>query len=691
MKYLIFLMMAASVIAADFTIVTPYDSTDIWNLQYAQYDNKMYLCNPDDPPHLLQRQGHNAWTITDLSTGTYIDASDVSQTDPNLQINDGPFMEDVDDATTITASATTGSVTLNASEEIWDEDHVGALWQISHQRPSVALTGTFTGNGTSSNSEFFTGQFSFVTNGAWRGTVSLERSEDASDWEPYFTPLTNTNFANFEEREDDGAYYRVVMTGWAAIPDGYENSPGNCDYTFTILSQIVDGVVQISAFTDPNTVTATVISPLQKTTATKRWREGYWSDYRGWPRTVAHHQQRLVFGGSESFPQAIWFGKLDPASPYSFEEGVDATDAITAVLNGQNTISWLKTGDYLFVGTTATVGKYGEKGEGISPTSANYTEQSNAGCNFLQPELAGDTLIYVERGDEKVRALSYELTSDKYNSGDLTMLAEDINDTGIKQIAYQQRPYSILWCVLDDGTVSSMLYQPEQDVVAWSKHTTDGLFESVAVIPGEADSSNEEEDEVWFVVKRVVDGNDVRYIEKMMPFDWEPDYEDAWFVDSGLDYDSSPVTDFNGLEHLIGETVQVYADANILGDEVVDPNGAITIDWPASRVIVGLPYTAKMETMPISVDPQDKPYQKKVLNVWLDYYLTGDLKYAMGDSGTVTPVNFGGTLKTSHEALDKYRFIYGTMGKPTIYIESDEPVPLTVRSIVPEVAAYGQD
>jgi hypothetical protein len=426
------------------------------------------------------------------------------------------------------------------------------------------------------------------------------------------------------------------MENWEDIPEGYENSPGNCDYTFTVLSQLNHGVAKITAFGSTTSVTATVLDKIWKTTATKRWREGYWSDYRGWPRTVAHHQQRLIFGGSASFPQALWIGKLDPGDPYSFAEGVDATDALTAVLNGQNPISWLKTGDYLFVGTSSTVGKYGEKGEGISPTSANYTEQSNAGCAVIQPVLAGDTLLYVERGDEKIRAMSYELQTDKYNSSDLTLMAEDINDSGIKDFAFQQRPYSILWCVLDDGTLSSMLYQPDNQVIAWSKHTTDGYFESVAVVPGESGSANEEEDEVWFVVRRNINGSDVRLIEKLMPFDWGSDYEDAWFVDSGLGWDSTPAQYFTGLDHLIGETVQVYADANILGDEVVDPNGAITIDYAASRVIVGLPFTAKLETMPISIDPQDKPYQKKVLNVWVDYYLTGDLQYSLGDSGALT-------------------------------------------------------
>ena len=660
---------------ANYSITTPYDVNEIWDIQYAQYDKKMYLVDGTDPPQLLTRSAHNSWTITDMST----------------LIDDGPFMEDVDSDTTITPSGTTGSITLTSSTAIFDADHVGALWQISHQRESVATAGTFTGDGTSATSEFFTGKFSFVTNGAWRGTVSLERSEDNSDWEPYFTPLTNTNFANFEEVEEDGAYFRVTMSNWIDIPDGYENSPGNCDYTFTVLSQIHNGNVKITSVSDVNSVTATVLNTINKTTATKRWREGYWSDYRGWPRTVAHHQQRLVFGGSESFPQVLWFANLSPGDPYSFEEGVLATDAITAALSGNNPIAWIKTGDYLFVGTSNTVGKYGEKGKGISPDSASYTEQSNAGCSSIQPELAGDTLVYVERGSERVRALAYQLQTDKYNSGDLTVLAEDINDSGIKQMAFQMRPYSIVWCVLNDGTISTMLYQPDHEVIAWSKMVTDGEFESVAVVPGESGSEHEEEDEVWFVVKRTIGGEEVRYIEKLMYYDWGDDDEDAWFVDSGLEWDSTPAQYFTGLDHLIGETVQVYADANILSDEVVDVHGGIFIDYPASRVIAGLPYTAKLETLPIVIDPQDKPYQKKVLNVWIDYYRTGDLQYGMGNESTLTSVNFNDTLKTSHEALDKYRFVYGTMGKATIYLESSEPVPVTIRSIVPEVQAYGQN
>jgi hypothetical protein len=41
-------------------------------------------------------------------------------------------------------------------------------------------------------------------------------------------------------------------------------------------------------------------------------------------------------------------------------------------------------------------------------------------------------------------------------------------------------------------------------------------------------------DEVWVVVKRTVDGNDVRYVEQFQPLDWGDDPNYCWFVDCGL-------------------------------------------------------------------------------------------------------------------------------------------------------------
>ena len=205
-------------------------------------------------------------------------------------------------------------------------------------------------------------------------------------------------------------------------------------------------------------------------------------------------------------------------------------------------------------------------------------------------------------------------------------------------------------------------------------------------------SSGAEEDEVWVSVERTIEGTAVRYIEQFRPHDWGDDQEDAWFVDSGLDYDSTATATFTGLDHLEGETVAVWADGIVQLSEVVS-DGSITIDVSSARVITGLPFTAKLETLPIRVDPQDMAMNKKIQRLWIDFYKTGDVSYGNRPDSDLTPVNFveGASvtayqeLHTSKYKLKQFPFVFGGMMKQTIYLESSKPVPLGIRAIVPQM------
>lgn len=663
MKYIPFFLMTLQVFGVAYYIETPFDDTEIDNLQYAQADNEMYLVSGTDIPQVLTRTAHNAWTIADMTMET------------------GPFMPENTTTTTITPSDNLDvgdTVTLTASASIFQSTHVGSIWEINQKRGSQVFQGRIDeaeskpANGT----YFFTGSYSFITEGTWEGTITLERSTDGgSNWSNALEPLTNLNFDNTGETEEEGAIYRVTGSDWTS---------GYCNYTLTISDNYNHGVVEIATYSSGTSVTGTVVSALYSTDATTTWREGYWSDYRGWPKTVCFHQQRLVFGGSESFPQTLWFGKQDPDAYYNFDDGTLDTSPFTAILPGQNPIRWMLSGDYLFIGTSGSTGTYGEQGKGITPTTPSYRQQS-IGAEDIMAVFANDTILYVERGAEKIREFQYSLQVDKYLSSDLTLLAEDITESGIKEIAFQQRPYPILWCVLNNGDVATMTYQKDQSVVGWGLQVTDGDFESVATIPGSG-----AEDEVWFVVKRTIGGTDYRFVEQLQPIDWGTDPNDCWFVDCGLDGTFDPATaTVTGLTHLEGESVQVYADAVVLGDETV-ASGQITMDTTASYAIVGLPYTAKLETMPLSFAPNDMALEKKVMKLWVDVLETGDLKYGSHPSNLET-VNFNDELKTSDVKLENYTFQPGSKGKATIYLESEEPLPVTIRQLVPEILPYKVD
>lgn len=648
-----------------YEITTEFDTDEVWDIQYTQTDNSMYLADGNDPPQVLTRTAHDSWTIADVDFTT------------------GPFLPENTTATTITPSGTTGSITLEASSEIFEStsgaSHVGSLWEISQIRTTSSLTGDLDGDESSLQSVYFTGGYSFTTTGTWVGTVTLQRStNDGANWSAALTPLVDTNFDNPAETEEDGAIYRVTMSNYTS---------GTCAYNLSITDQYNHGIVSITAVTDGDTATATVITDLESTDATALWREGYWSDYRGWPETVAFHQQRLVFGGSVSYPQTIWFGEADPDDYTNFAEGTLDTSAFTIALQGQNPIRWLLSQDYLLIGTSGSCGKYGEQGEAITPTSPNYQEQTRYGSAAISAVLGGDAVLYVERGARRVREFSYSLQYDKYISPDLTILSPEITDSGIKDIAFQMRPDPTLWCVLNDGEISTLTYQRDQSVVAWTKQITDGDFESVAVISGD------NENEVWALVERTIDRAARRYVEQFQPWDWGDDINNSCFVDSGLSYDSAATASFSGLDHLRGETVAVLADSIVLESELVNSNGEITIDVASVEVTVGLPFTAKLETLPIRADRQDMAMNKKIKRLWIDFYETGDCKFGNGANSELTQINFfeEATLSpmvdlfTSDIKLKQFAFPYGGIMKATVYLESSKPVPLGVRAIVPEM------
>ncbi len=655
-----------------YEIETPYLTADLFALDFIKSEDVMYIAHPDYEPRQLSRSGHALWSLDALSIGT------------------GPFQaENEDTALTITPAGTTytadSEITLTAASDLFFPGHVNSIWQIDQVRGTSQLSGTFTANGNSISTPFFSGAYGFTTSDNSDGTITLMRStNNGASWRPALTALTDSDFDNPTEIEEDGAIYRAVMSNFG--------SPGtNPTYTFTITDNTNKGVVRITGVGSGTIATAIVVTALVDGTATSNWRESYWSDYRGWPETVTIHQQRLTFGGSTTFPQTVWFGKTDPDDYTNFTEGTLDTSAFTVVLAGNNSIQWMLSQDYLLIGNSGSCGKYGDQGKPVTPTSPNYQEQTRQGAASLPAIIAGDAILYVERGSRTIREFVFDFQADKYLSPDLSVLSPEITESGIKDVAYQFRPYPILWCVLNNGDIATLTYQKNQSVVAWTKQITDGDFESITIIP------NTTEDEVWVTVKRTIDGvteTVARYVEQFQPQDWGSDDNDAWFVDSGISYDGTATDTFTGADHLDGETLSIYADLLIESPEVV-VSGGFTIDNAAERVLVGLPFVSKLETMPIVIDPQDKATNKRLKKVWFDLYKTGYMEFGGDPTATLINMNFNNNLDldntataqdfvTSTVKLEWGSWSWGSKMKQTIYVQSDQPMPLTVRSITPD-------
>lgn len=151
----------------------------------------------------------------------------------------------------------------------------------------------------------------------------------------------------------------------------------------------------------------------------------------------------------------------------------------------------------------------------------------------------------------------------------------------------------------------------------------------------------------------------------------------------------------SGLTHLEGETVSIYADGGVQPDEVV-ASGAITIDYYANVIHVGLPYTAILEPMKVETPQSDGTAQgrlKRVNKLILRFYKTLGCK--IGETASdLTEIEFreGGAQLGVAPVLytgDKIETFPGGINLyADMFVVSDTPTPMTLIALIYEVETY---
>lgn len=644
----------------DVTLVTPYLEADLFGLQFKQSNDVMWIVHPDYAPRKLTRTSATAFSLDVI---TFVNG-------PFLPRNDIEIGDDV----TLTSSVTTGSGTLTASSATFEAGHVGALFKLTQARVNTITNGSRAATGVIGSAIDVEGPFTFNTHGIWTATVELQRNEDGTNWETFRAfPGANDRNIQFASNESvEGVQYRINVTSYTS---------GTVQADITVDTSTQDGIVRVDTFTNDTSVEITVLADLASTDATKRWHEGAWSAVRGYPTTVTFFEERTVYGGTATEPQSKWFSETGDFENFRTPITVVASSSfkLTASSDKRNAIRWLSALEALIFGTVG--GEWQTRSSAldqpITPTNFSMKQQTAYGGAAIQALQVGDVLLFVDFVGRKVREITWSDEKAKYVAPDLSVLAEHITKSGITSMAYQRNPDSILWMTLTDGSLISMTYEREQDVIAWAKHPvggTDVVVESVAVIPGSS------EDEVWLSVKRTVNSLTRRFVEQMQPRDWGDDNEDAFFVDAGLKYDSTPATVISGLDHLEGETVA------ILGDFVVFPtqtvvSGQITLSTSVSVAIIGLPYRYKLKSVRADLNLADgntKGSIKKITEVVISLLKAAGVSYGT-DTDALRTIDSGAALITGDRVVV---FDGGFDPEDSVLITGNLPLPCTVRALV---------
>lgn len=296
------------------------------------------------------------------------------------------------------------------------------------------------------------------------------------------------------------------------------------------------GYVQITHVINSYTATATVIKNLKVSTATALWSEGAWSAVRGYPSCVGIHEKRLWFARTTTEPQKTWASKIFEFDNFALDTQAD-DDALNLELyyDESDEIQWLIPSRSLIAGTFGGAFPINSgTADTITPDTVQAKEQVGFGAGSVLPKILGSFVYYIQRFGKKLREMFYFWENDSYKALDATILSHDILGDGALDMDVVKESEPLICCVRTDGTLAILTREVDQKVQAWSKHTTNGTYTSIAVIP----SQSRDYDEAWVIVERWVNGNQRKYVEFFEDIKIPNQQYDCLYLHSALTYNA---------------------------------------------------------------------------------------------------------------------------------------------------------
>ncbi len=685
-----------------YEVASPYTADELRRLVFAQENDVMYLTHQAHPPMKLSRFSDANWTFEVLTFAPKMSKPSGLSGYAVFKRKTGDSANVSYRVTSVSASgaesAPSAAVTVNvqyANEDgrrsriTWNAMAGASLYRIYRtdnsdgmmaETPALSVEFGQTeniGNGTQPPASSATGAPPVPTGvtgsivyGKEMKYVVAAVSEDTGEESLPSDPVTLRNDMSYRGNRNN--------IFWNALPGAgsyvlYRLDNGRYGYI---------GKTELTTFIDENITPDLASGPQEGSNP--------FNSPGNYPACVNFYEQRLAMAGTQNVPAGLWLGQSANYENFGAASPIKASDAITIRLRSKekNQIRAISEARGMAVFTSANeFNVSGGAEDFLTPTNTVVKKQSNRGSSWLQPIAVGDVMLFALARGGVIRDYSYEFANDNFSGRDLTIMSRHMFE-GRKVLswAYAQSPYSIVWVVLDNGMCVSLTYMREQEVWAWTRHETDGVFEAVNVV------AEGDEDAVYFVVRRTIAGQQQRFVERMHSrlFDVS---EDAFFVDSGLSYEGTATKTIRGLYHLEGRQLVALADGNVVRDLVVT-NGTVTLPIAASKVHVGLPYEAEIKTLDIdmgSVQGLGTVQSRKitVATITLRVEKTRGIWAGPSDDTLVELKqrefeNWNEATRLATDDVELTPTADWTKGG-TMIIKQFDPLPMTILAIMPDV------
>lgn len=565
-----------------YEIPTPYAEADLFDLHYVQSADVLTIVHPNYAPRELRRLGPTTWTLSTISfvspipapaaptvvavRGIGVNISGITQANPAVVTVVAAHQFQLGDP--INISGVVGMTEING----W--------FTVSDITPSTELKLHAYATGVDIDSTAYT---------AYASGGTVQYGNQTNDLINYYklTSIATNGFDESVASVAGSVANNLSVSGasnnlsWVAVPGAlrynvYKQQSGLYGYI---------GQTEGTTFNDNNIapdmgITPPIVDPV-------------FASAGNYPQAVSYFEQRRVFAGTTNEPQSMWMTRSGTESDMSYSLPVKDDDRINfrVAAREANTIRHVIPLTQLILLTSAAEWRVSPiNSDAITPTTVSVRPQSYVGASNVQPEIINNSMVYCAARGGHVRELGYSWQSNGFITGDLSIRAAHLFDNfTIVDMCYAKSPQPLLWFVSSTGKLLGLTYVPEQQIGAWHQHDTDGIFESCTVV------AEGNEDSLYVIVRRTVNGNSVRYVERMATRQVNL-LKDCFFVDAG--------STFNGT-NLTAMTVTVT------GGTTWGPADVLTIT--ASSSLFVYPATTDVGDAIVLTDSTGASYRLKIL------------------------------------------------------------------------------
>jgi hypothetical protein len=427
-------------------------------------------------------------------------------------------------------------------------------------------------------------------------------------------------------------------------------------------------------------MTADVVTTLPGTAASYRWRFGAFSTRRGFPEVVGIWQERLVLAKDATVHVGV-AGELDNFALRNELGDVSRDMAFSIDMPDASAVRWLLTDIGLIVGTETTehIVTAASQGTGAGPGNTDTATPTDTGSTRGRALRLDSRAIFVQRARSRLIQMAYDSNRlVRAESPNLSRFADHIGGKGkgFNELAWCKEPERLLWTRRDDGTLAVCAYDPDEQLLGWATRTLGGgmTATSIAAIT----DPDGRYGQLWIGAQ----SGSEHWVLHMAPVRSTGDTDEQIMLDAAVRRQGTATTAVSA-PHLAGRTVDICADGRPRMGVTLDENGATTLDFAATDIIVGLPYPAELVFLPPPGGAENGPSfgkKKHVSRVDLAVIASDGLEVEC--QGVTERVN----LLERSNALDQRRPLASGRWRLEPRGDVEEAMEITVRRVSPRPA-----